>query len=229
MQKHRSRFDFANYIRIHHQAEELLYSIFPFELSHDLYLWMEKWLRQPLAFMVNEVGNVMYYHQAMNQPNAWEFAWALVKEVNGHVDNGNWELMPCSKVPEGVDSVPSVWAMHRKWDLVTDQVTKYKACLNLHGSKQELDVNYFMTYAPVSTLMAICFLLIVAILNHWFLRQVDFVMAYTQAPIKCEMYMTLPQEVSTWFGCAKDYVLQLVNNIYRQKQVDLVWYSHILD
>ena len=52
-----------------------------------------KWrkVRQPLAFMADEVGDIMYYHQAMNQPNAWEFARVLVKEVNGHVDNrGSW-------------------------------------------------------------------------------------------------------------------------------------------
>ena len=77
--------------------------------------------------------------------------------------------------------------MCRKQDLVTDQVTKYIAWLNLHSGKQKLGVNYFKTYAPVATCMAIPFLLIVAILNHWFLRQVDFVMAYTQAPIECKM------------------------------------------
>ena len=49
--------------------------------------------------------------------------------------------------------------------MVTDQVTKYKSHLNLHGSKQELGVNYFETYTPVATWMAIYFLLIVAILN----------------------------------------------------------------
>ena len=62
-------------------------------------------MRQLLAFMANEVGNVMYYHQAMNQPDTWEFAWALVKEVNVHFDNGDWELIPCSKVAEGVENV----------------------------------------------------------------------------------------------------------------------------
>ena len=113
--------------------------------------------------------------------------------------------------------------------MVTDQVTKYKACLSLHGGKQESSVNYFETYTPVSTSMAIRFLLIIASLNHWFFRQVDFIMAYTQAPIECEMYITLPQGVLTWCGCAKDYVLCLVNNIYGQKQAGLVWYSHISD
>ena len=79
--------------------------------------------------------------------------------------------------------------MCRKRDLVTNQVTKYKACLNLHGGKQELGVNYFETYAPVATWIAIRFLLIVAIFNSCLLRQVDFVMAYTQAPFECKMYI----------------------------------------
>ena len=106
-------------------------------------------MRQPLTFMADEVGDVTYYHQAMNQPDAWKFAHALVKEVNGHVDNKDWELIPCSKVPQGVEPVPSVWAMHRKRDLVTDKVTKYKAHLNLHSGKQELGIFFFETYAPV--------------------------------------------------------------------------------
>ena len=96
------------------EAEEFIENIFSFKVSHDSYLQMEDRMRQPLAFMADEVGDIMYYYQAMNQSDAWEFVRALVKEVNGHVDNGDWELLPCSKVPEGVEPVPSVWAMCRK-------------------------------------------------------------------------------------------------------------------
>ena len=71
-------------------------------------------MKQPLAFMADEIGDVMYYHQAMNQSDAWELAQALVKKVNRHVDNGSWELIPCSKVPKRVEPIPSVWTMHRK-------------------------------------------------------------------------------------------------------------------
>ena len=108
-------------------------------------------MRQPLAFMTNKLGDVMYYHQATNQPNAWKFSQAHIKEANGHVNNGDWELIPCSKIPEGVEPAPSLWAMSRKRDLVIDQVTKYKACLNLHDGMKELGVNYFETYMPVTT------------------------------------------------------------------------------
>ena len=58
--------------------------------------------------------------------------------------------------------------------------------------------------------MAICLLLIVAILNHSFLRLVDFIMTYTQAPIEFNMYMTFPQGMSKWFGHAKDMELHLI-------------------
>ena len=73
----------------------------------------------------------------IKQPGAWEFAQALVKEANGHVGNGDWELIPFSKVPERVEPVPFVWVMFRR-DLVSNQVTKYKTWLNMHGRKQEL-------------------------------------------------------------------------------------------
>ena len=107
-----------------------------------------------------------------------------------------------------------------------DEVVKYKAHLNLYGSKQELGANYFETYTTVVTWMAIRFLVVLAILNHWSMRQIDFVMAYTQAPIECEMYMTLPHGISTWYGHAKDYVLRLINNIYGQKQASKVFANY---
>ena len=69
---------------------------------------------QLLGFMVDEVGDVMYYDQVMNQPFAWELFCALAKEINGHVQNGDWKLIPCSKIPEEVEPVPSLWAMCRK-------------------------------------------------------------------------------------------------------------------
>ena len=58
-----------------------------------------------------EVDGVIYYHQTMNQLDVWRFAWALLKEVNGHVDNGGYGLIPCSKVPEGVEPIPSLLAI----------------------------------------------------------------------------------------------------------------------
>ena len=68
--------------------ESLIDSAFPFEASNDTYLQMEEWTRHPLVFMANKMGDVMYYHQEINQPDAWEFSQALVKKVNGIVSEG---------------------------------------------------------------------------------------------------------------------------------------------
>ncbi len=164
------------------------------------------------------MGNIMYLHQALQQPDAREFVKAIIKEVNGHIDNNHWKLIPRTEVPEGIEVIPSVWAMWRKRDLMTGRVTKHKARLNLHGWKQEFGTNYYETYAPVVTWFAIRLLIVFGILFNWDLCQVDFVMAYPQAPIKMDMDMELPTGIHTKHWNSKDHILKLLANIYGQKQ-----------
>ncbi len=47
---------------------------------------------------------------------------------------------------------------------------------------------YFETYTPVVTWFAIRLMIIFGIIFFWALRQVDFVMAYPQAPIEMDIY-----------------------------------------
>ena len=111
---------------------------------------------------------------------------------------------------------------------MTNEITKHKARLNLHGGMQELGVNYFATYAPVVTWFAIRLVLVLSIINNWHMRQIDFVMAYPQAPIECDMFMQLPHGIVTKHGDAKDHVLKLVNNLYGQKQAGRVWNHYLV-
>ncbi len=80
---------------------------------------------------------------------------------------------------------------------MTGKITKHKARLNLHGGKQEFGMRYYDTYAPVVTWFAIQLLIVFGILFSWSLWQVDFVMAYPQAPIEMDMYMELPQGINS--------------------------------
>ena len=59
----------------------------PEDLFHDRHLELQERLRNPIAFHSKMMGDVMYYHQALQQPDAKQFANAVIKEVNGHVDN----------------------------------------------------------------------------------------------------------------------------------------------
>jgi hypothetical protein len=64
-------------------------------------------------------------------------------------------------------------------------------------------MNYFETYAPVVTWFAIRLVINFGIIFCWALQQVDFVMAYPQAPIKMDIHMELPQGIQTKHGNSK--------------------------
>jgi hypothetical protein len=112
-------------------------------------------MQNPIAFHAKMMGDIMYYNHALQQPDAKQFINAIVKEVNGHVDNKHWILIKQKDVSKDAQVEPSVWAMQRKRDLTTNKVIKHKARLNLHGGKQVYGMNYFETYAPVVIWFAI--------------------------------------------------------------------------
>ena len=197
--------------------------------EHDEHLALQDRMRHPIAFHAEMMGDIMYLQQALRQPDASQFVDAVIQEVNGHVDNKHWTLIKRSEVPKDADVVPSVWSMRRKRDITTNEIKKYKARLNLHGGKQVFGMNYYETYAPVVTWFAIRLLIVIGIIFGWALRQVDFVMAYPQAPIECDMYMELPQGIRTSEGESKDHVLKLLKNIYGQKQAGRVWNEYLVD
>jgi hypothetical protein len=119
-------------------------------------------MQNPIAFHAEMMGDIMYYNQALQQPDAKQFTNAVIKEVNGHFDNKHWKLVKKKDVPNNAQVVPSVWSMQRKCDLTTIEVSKQKARLNLHGGKQVYGMNYFETYAPVVTWFAISLMIVLA-------------------------------------------------------------------
>jgi hypothetical protein len=72
-------------------------------------------------------------------------------------------------------------------------------------------------------------MIIFDIIFCWALCQVNFVMAYPQAPIEMDIYMELPQGIQTTHRNSKDHVLKLEKNIYGQKQASGVWNSFLVD
>ena len=92
---------------------------------------------------------------------------------------------------------------------------------------QEYGVNYYKTHAPVVTWFAIRLMIVFSIFFNRAMRQIDFVVAYPQAPIEIDMYMELPQGIQMRHGNSKDHVLKLLCNIYGQKQAGHVWNHHL--
>ena len=56
-------------------------------------------------------GDVIYFAQANPQPDGKQYVEAIVKEVNGHMENENWCLIKRNEVPDFKHILQSVIEM----------------------------------------------------------------------------------------------------------------------
>ena len=80
--------------------------------------------------------DTMYYHQAMKEPDSQDFIQAVKKEFGDLLANEVFHFVRRSSVPKDLSIFPAVWAMKRQCRVKTREVYKWKARLNLNGSKQ---------------------------------------------------------------------------------------------
>ncbi len=89
-------------------------------------------------------------------------------------------------------------------------------------------IHYDQTYSPVVAWPTTRFSLIQPLLKGWHTKQLDFVQAFPQAKVERVLYMEIPKGVDISGANRKDYVLEIVNNLYGQKQAGRVWYKHLV-
>ena len=63
---------------------------------------------------------------------------------------------------------------------------------NFDGSTMRKGVHYEQLYAPVMSWGSIRLALAIATANNWVSTQVDYVLAFPQAPVECPIYMDIP-------------------------------------
>ena len=97
----------------------------------------------------------------------------------------------------------------------------------MHGGQQEHGVHYWDTCGPVVTWQTVRFFLILSLLLGWRSRQLDFVMAYPQAPAEMPLYLRLPQGYKQKGMTRKPHVLKLKRNMYGQKQAGIEWNQYM--
>ena len=189
-----------------------------YEIQHQM--------ADPIAFATSSDPDVMYLHEAMKQPDRKQFVQAMIDEVTTHTNRGHWKIIPISQVPRGTKILPAVWAMRRKRKILTREVYKWKARLNVHGGKQTHGVDYWETYAAALKWSSIRFFLTQALLNKWHTKQLDFVLAYPQADVECDLYLEIPQGFE-FEGSRKTHCLKLIKNLYGSKAAGRVWQQHL--
>ena len=57
--------------------------------EHTDHLSIQDRMRHPVAFLAEMCGDIMYFGQEIKQTDRKQFVEAIVKEVNGHVENQN--------------------------------------------------------------------------------------------------------------------------------------------
>ena len=186
-------------------------------------------MADPIAFMANKKGDPdsLYYHQAMAAPDKIKWQEAMLKEFRNHCERKHWVPVTMDEIPTGTKILDSIWAMKRKRDILTQQITKWKARLNVHGGQQEHGVHYWETYAPVVNWFSIRLLLSQALANNWYTKQVDFVLAYPQADPECDMYMKLPRGIEIPGMDNKTHALKLLKNLYGGRAAGRIWVQYL--
>jgi hypothetical protein len=172
--------------------------------------------------------DTLYYHEAMREHDKDKFQESMLKEVTDQFENGNFTVIHKSQVPQGQIILPAVWQMRRKRDVMTGAIKKYKARLNIDGSRMRHGIHYDETYAPVASWNSVRMLLTLTVVHGWHTKQIDYVQAFAQAPVEKTLYMKIPAGVELEKGeNTKDYVLKIHRNIYGQKQAGRVWNKYL--
>ena len=192
---------------------------------------IQKGMQEPVVYAASTNPDILYLHEAMKAPDHDQFKKAMDKELKDHIACKHWKVVPRSEVPKGTRVLDMVWTMRCKRHIDTCEVYKWKARRNVHGGQQQRSINYWETYAPVVTWQTIHFFFVLAIIRGWRIRQIDFVLAYTQAPAEVPLYMKFPQGYDSKYlpeGVTKgSHVLKLLRNIYGNKAAGRVWNKYL--
>mmetsp|Transcript_26540 Transcript_26540/g.37655 ORF Transcript_26540/g.37655 Transcript_26540/m.37655 type:complete len:1449 (-) Transcript_26540:1524-5870(-) len=171
--------------------------------------------------------DTMYYHQAMKEPDSEEFKAAMIKEVTSQIEEGIYSLVPRNEVPEGAKVYPAVWQMKRKRHILTREVKKHKARCNLDGSRMQKGIDFNFSYSAVASWTVIRIVMAMAVSLSWHTRQIDYVLAFPQAPIDNELYMEIPRGVQIGDTNTRTHVLKLHKNIYGTKFASRTWNKYL--
>lgn len=192
----------------------------------------------PFAFAAAN-DDTLHYGQMRKDPDRDKFEIDMQREVSDLLSSNSVKIVDRASIPKTSKPVPAIWSFRRKrapdWT-----ITKWKSRLCPHGGKQIEGIDFWETYAPVVTWSTVRLILVLSLLTGMKSRQIDYILAYTQAPIDCEIYMCIPAQFIVEDGTLKFssvptpgnsdvYVLLLTKNLYGLRQAGNNWFDKLRD
>ena len=138
----------------------------------------------------------------MQQPDWDKFIDAMAWELSQHTKWKHWKIIHKSHVPKTA-----------KRDSA-GVILKWKAHLCAGGHRQVSCDAYWTTFAPVVLWTTVQCIFIMTLLLGWHMRLIDFVMAYTQADVKTNIFMQLPAGTTIKEVDPNKHLSKLQKNLY---------------
>jgi hypothetical protein len=116
--------------------------------------------------------------------------------------------------------------LKRKRDQV-GEITKHKARLVMDGSRAQIGVDVFDTYAPVIDYSTVRLLISLAFGNNWKMFHWDISVAFTNAKAEEETYVRFPKGFpdGLFHGYKEGTIARLKRNLYGSKSAPKLWYK----
>ena len=109
------------------------------------------------------------YFEAISSPDALLWKEAIKTDLDSILENQTWELVD---LPLGAKPISYKWILKRKY-LPDGSIEKYKARLVAKGFSQKQIIDYFDTFAPVTSISSIRILIALASIHKLFIYQID--------------------------------------------------------
>ncbi len=187
-------------------------------------------LMDPRLLLATDSNNDnLHYGGAMAAPDKADFLQAMTKEIQDLTKDNVWRLELKKNIPPHAKLIRLIWSFKRKRNPL-GELLKHKARLCVHGGMQTKGVDYWHTYAPVVNWSTVRLVLLLTELAGWHSRQIDYVLAFSQAPIDTTVYCHLPAGFHIENGEKdEDYVIVLEKNLYGTKQAAANWFEMLRD
>jgi hypothetical protein len=129
------------------------------------------------------------YREAMSSSLQRQWKAAMQQEYASLLENRTFTPV------EHVHSKPIGCKWVYKTKTNPDDTLRYKARLVIKGYEQVQGVDFEETYAPVSKMPTLCYLMACAAQGGWEIDQLDVVTAFLNPAIDKEVYMQLPEGI----------------------------------
>eukprot|EP00050_Salpingoeca_kvevrii_P005059 m.268492 g.268492 ORF g.268492 m.268492 type:complete len:398 (+) comp11077_c3_seq7:374-1567(+) len=164
----------------------------------------------------------MTVRAALTSKHASQWRQAIADEIDAFYENGTWEEIDPSLLPEGKKplTMKVVFSIKKRDD---GRVERFKARICARGFKQipGLDFDETKTYAPTISRVSLRVFLAVAAARNQHVRMLDFKNAFLNSDLHEQIFVTMPTELTDYNG----RVFQLKKAAYGLVQAAARWWE----